>query len=327
MDKLHHFYTKVKNPFVLVSTLPEKVRENVADYLIKLNAPVYLEGISGLRHDPRLQHLRVHFPEHQLKKNFYDGVLRLGGVPTPSVWRSLEKMEGKIEVLSMSHLPFSGLSWGALLLTENYKELPLKRYEGNYSDDQGLPTLFQKYPRAEASLIHYLSAMIPEHSLVYLGNSLPIREWDLGAVNKPFSVFASRGLNGIDGQLSTFFGLASPDCQNWGIFGDLTTIYDLAAPWIIPQIEAKVNIVVVNNGGGMIFSRMFPLEGFLNRHALHFESLAKFWNLPYERWEEIGSTSQDSRLIEIVPDPDQTKQFWKEYDLLANNAVACYSAG
>ena len=80
---------------------------------------------------------------------------------------------------------------------------------------------------------------MPERARVFLGNSLPIREWDLAATAVPrgLSVAASRGLNGIDGQLSTFLGYAERQAPNWALLGDLTALYDLeAAPWIISQL-------------------------------------------------------------------------------------------
>ncbi len=332
MDKLISFYKKVTKPLVLVSTLPKKYRKAICNFLIGLNAPVYLEAVSGLREEQTLQHLRIAQVD---RYKGADGIIRIGGVPTPNIWRMLESMEGEIEVLSLSHLPFSGLSWGDLIITE-YEQLPVKEYvyskasiEADQLISKGLLELYEHYPRAEASLIHSLSKCIPSKSVVYLGNSLPIREWDLAAQNdnKGLEVYASRGLNGIDGQLSTFFGLSTPTQQNWGIFGDLTTLYDMAAPWILKQMEAKVNIVVVNNGGGMIFSRMFPMETILNRHSLSFEPLAKFWSISYERWEQISSVSQDSRLIELIPDRVQTQRFWDDHGKMANNHAACYAAG
>ena len=79
---------------------------------------------------------------------------------------------------------------------------------------------------------------MPDPCTLVLGNSLPIREWDLAATFRcaRLEIGASRGLNGIDGQTSTFLGFAEATTENWAILGDLTTLYDLAAPWILPQL-------------------------------------------------------------------------------------------
>ena len=124
---------------------------------------------------------------------------------------------------------------------------------------------------------------------------------------------ANRGLNGIDGQISTFLGLCQPNRQNWAILGDLTTLYDMAGFWILPQLEQmNATIVVVNNGGGKLFARMYPYQEMLNAHTLNFEPLAKMWGLHYSRWEHVQTLPKTPacRLIELVPDTAATARFW-----------------
>ena len=45
--------------------------------------------------------------------------------------------------------------------------------------------------------------------------------------------FANRGANGIDGALSSYLGVSRDAKEAWGIFGDLTVLYDLNAPAIL----------------------------------------------------------------------------------------------
>lgn len=236
-------------------------------------------------------------------------------------------MEGKVAVLSVSHLPWTGLSWGDVVYGEYDLNSTIAFDEPWYCEKVDVQGLIDAFPRAEPSLIHGLSTMMPRESLVYLGNSMPIRQWDMTATleNKEFRVFASRGLNGIDGQLSTFFGMCEPGESNWCILGDLTTLYDLAGPWVLDQMKGvNVQIVVINNGGGMIFSRFSGHECMLNRHTIHFEHFAKMWNLQYERWESIGTESDASRVVEVIPCEVQTKAFWKHYQNLAKKCEPCY---
>jgi 2-succinyl-5-enolpyruvyl-6-hydroxy-3-cyclohexene-1-carboxylate synthase len=301
---LEAFLSKINRPLVLVSTLDIAAQEPVAQFLTHLNATVYLEGVSGLREDPRLQHLAIDKPD--VKQGAYDGVLRIGGVPTHRVWRDLENLNGQIPALNISEHPFSGLSWANVETVsiatyfEGY-QAP-RKYQGT-DVTRSIPD-FETEPTSEPSLIHHLSCLIPKNSFIYLGNSLPIREWDLAATYEPknFEVQASRGLNGIDGQVSTFLGLCRKETSNWAILGDLTTLYDLAAPWILSQMgDYEINIVVINNGGGKIFARMYPEKEMLHEHHLSFEPLARFWDLDYERWNTIPKTLNPTRhrLIEI----------------------------
>src|SRR5439155_7288655 len=121
--------------------------------------------------------------------------------------------------------------------------------------------ILDEEPQSELAMVRELSRTIPAGARVYLGNSLPIREWDLMATREPrgFTIEANRGANGIDGQLSTFFGQCERGRENVCIVGDLTAIYDGNAPWIVPQLDASFRIVIINNGGGRIFDRVASL--------------------------------------------------------------------
>ena len=182
-----------------------------------------------------------------------------------------------------------------------------------------------QYPQAEQSLYFHLSQCIKKNSRVYLGNSLPIRYWDFAATfeQNNLTIDASRGLNGIDGQISSFLGFADETSQqNLGIFGDLTTLYDLAGLWMLQQRPLlNVNIVVLNNGGGRIFSKVLKGEISLicqNVHSHNFEGLAKLWNLHYEKVFNINEISEfkGQRIIEIIPNSEQGEKLNAQLKLI-----------
>ncbi len=331
---LNNFFTSVSHPIVIVGTLLKEERASVVQFLLKLNCPLILEAISGIREDKKLMHLIIRKFDKLLDTAHQtgypiDGVLRIGGVPTCNFWRDLEALQSKIKVCSISRLPFKGLTFGLLIHTnlnaffnsyEMLSDLKFKMEEWIKEDlkyQQKLNKILNLEKKSSPALIHRLSRLLPEKSHVYLGNSLPIREWDLSAsfVDKGFEIQANRGLNGIDGQFSTFLGLCQEGANNFAILGDLTTLYDMAAPWILPQMsETLVTLFVINNGGGKIFSRMFQSECFQNCHNLSFEPFARMWDMDYEKWEEIPDNIdfglvKKCRLIEIVPDNVATNRF------------------
>jgi 2-succinyl-5-enolpyruvyl-6-hydroxy-3-cyclohexene-1-carboxylate synthase len=334
--KYEAFISKVICPFIVVSALSVESREAVVRYLQFLGAPVYLEASSGIREDERLRELRMECMDsiwETARKNGYeiDGMIRLGGIPTVRFWRDLENEATRVPVCSISELPFSGLSFADLICVESIagflqgiESISAKQFRcfGKWKkqDDEYrefLLSLYDEEPRAEESLIHGLSKLIPMRSKVYLGNSLPIREWDSGATReqKGFEIGCNRGANGIDGQIATFLGFCSREQENWGIFGDLTVLYDLVAPWILPQLDFDVNIVVVNNAGGQIFAPMFKHRAFLNHHTLSFECFAEFWKCAYEKWTtipELIAPLQQSRIIELIPDETATQRFYEK---------------
>lgn len=320
LNGLDQFLMDVDHPLVVLGALRLSVRETVTQFLVKLNAPVYLEGQSGLRTDRRLAHLRVYDP--QLKE--YDGVLRIGGIPTHRIWRELE---GK-KVCSLSEHPFSGLPGGQIIHTcldslksEASFSTPVLQKQIEFQE--GLLELFKDEPLAEATLIYQLSTSLPEKSLVYLGNSLPIREWDLAATydDKQLEVQASRGLNGIDGQLSCFFGLCQKERLNVALLGDLTLLYDLVAPWCLKDLSFPYALVLINNGGGKIFSRLYDNPAIQNLHHLNFAHFAKFWQMPYQEWREVPAQPKLQGLIELVPDPAATDRFNAKLDALRKQQV------
>jgi 2-succinyl-5-enolpyruvyl-6-hydroxy-3-cyclohexene-1-carboxylate synthase len=141
-------------------------------------------------------------------------------------------------------------------------------------------------------------------------------------------------VNGIDGQLSTAFGLAAgfadtlPTKELWILVGDLTALYDLAAPWALVNAElaktsTKIRIVVLNNSGGRIFKRVLAKAPggsapFENEHELDFKNWAAMWKLGYARvmgdsdlHANFSLKLQDRAVIELIPSIDQTARFWE----------------
>jgi 2-succinyl-5-enolpyruvyl-6-hydroxy-3-cyclohexene-1-carboxylate synthase len=170
-------------------------------------------------------------------------------------------------------------------------------------------------------MIRALSALVPAGSVVYLGNSLPIREWDLAAIrtDRRWTVGVNRGANGIDGQLSTFLGMCAPGREHWALVGDLTALHDLGAPWILSRLSTgPVRIVVVNNGGGQIFRRLFPYPELRNEHGVTFGRWADMWSLAYRRWDVVPPRTDlpDRVVIELTPETATTDAFWRAYDAL-----------
>ncbi|MBS4171021.1 2-succinyl-5-enolpyruvyl-6-hydroxy-3-cyclohexene-1-carboxylic-acid synthase [Neochlamydia sp. AcF95] len=329
---LDQFIQTNRYPFIVVGALSSQARQAIVKFLSNYQAPVYLEATSGLRENPSLLAQSITRSENiwRAAENAgypIDGILRIGGIPTFRLWRDLEELKGRINVCSISELPFTGLSWGSNCLVPLHDFFSIYRYSYTINkscsawlkEDQRyqskLLTLLQEEPQAEASLIYHLSKQIPSSSLIYLGNSLPIREWDAYATReeKHENIFANRGLNGIDGQLSTFLGMSSYSQQNWGIMGDLTTLYDLAAPWILEQLkEIDLNLIVINNSGGKIFASMYANKQIQNQHHLRFRSFADMWNMRYVHYTHLPEAISygGHQLVEIMPDETATMRFW-----------------
>jgi 2-succinyl-5-enolpyruvyl-6-hydroxy-3-cyclohexene-1-carboxylate synthase len=154
-----------------------------------------------------------------------------------------------------------------------------------------------------------------------LGNSLPLREWDLAASREAEDriFFANRGVNGIDGLVSTTLGLAGPDRPTAALLGDLSALYDLAGLWPAAQLAGTdITIAVMNNGGGKIFDPMFGHHAFLNTHDLRLHGWAEMfgWHYGIVRDPQNPWPEGRPRLVEILPDPQATRRLAEKYAAL-----------
>jgi 2-succinyl-5-enolpyruvyl-6-hydroxy-3-cyclohexene-1-carboxylate synthase len=134
---------------------------------------------------------------------------------------------------------------------------------------------------------------------VFLGNSMPIRDFDscVAAVSKDVvHVFANRGASGIDGNIATVAGLAM-GCASplLAVMGDLAALHDLNS---LPLLHGlPVALVVINNGGGGIF-RFLPIdveERLLETpHAWEFRGAAQQFGMEYH---QVASLSKLRTLL------------------------------
>ena len=331
-DVCSEFFGKVSHPLILVSTLSPEDAHRLAPWLASLDCPLYLESVSQLRGHRNLQEFSLRSGERILLtpevREACDGVLRIGGIPTPRFWR---ECEGR-QVLHVSAVNLPGLEG-------NSPVVPLEmflRISGNYSPRGGrtgplwsrdriasekLEQLLATEPRSEAGLVHALSQRIATDARLFLGNSLPIREWDLAASrsNDGHMVQANRGVNGIDGLISTALGLSGSDRPTTAVIGDLSALYDMAGLWPAAQLPAAdFTLAVINNGGGKIFDRMFRSAAFLNTHQLRLRGWAEMfgWHYGVMNTPDDPFPSGSPRLVEILPDEDATRRFAEQYAAL-----------
>jgi len=99
--------------------------------------------------------------------------------------------------------------------------------------------------------------VLPDNSILFVGNSMPIRYVNImqPTDNKCVSIYANRGSSGIDGTSSTAVGIAlkHPNKIVTLLVGDIAFLYDKNAFWVNPM-PSNLRIIVSNNAGGGIFN-------------------------------------------------------------------------
>ncbi len=149
---------------------------------------------------------------------------------------------------------------------------------GRRADDairQALATIDEPF---EAGVPAALEGHLPDHAILVVGSSMPVRDLDgyLAPGATPVRCLANRGVNGIDGVVSTALGVAAAAVGPVLLLvGDVAFVHDLNALVAARLHGLSATIVVIDNDGGGIFS--FLPQGTAERPDIglpeHFEEL------------------------------------------------------
>ncbi len=117
---------------------------------------------------------------------------------------------------------------------------------------------------SDLDIVGKFASAIPEGWSVQVANSTAVRALQRVAPQLPNNVFCNRGVNGIDGSVSTAVGYWASGKPTLLITGDLSFFYDSNALFcgaVQKRVsEAPFIIVLLNNGGGSIFKSLKGLD-------------------------------------------------------------------
>ncbi|MBA9029042.1 2-succinyl-5-enolpyruvyl-6-hydroxy-3-cyclohexene-1-carboxylic-acid synthase [Peribacillus huizhouensis] len=152
----------------------------------------------------------------------------------------------------------------------------------------------------EGKLFYHLNELMPEHSHLFVGNSMPIRDLDtfFFSNNKNVEIYANRGANGIDGIVSTALGVSTVKEKTVLVIGDLSFFHDMNGLLAGKLQGQNLTILVINNDGGGIFSFLSQASEkeyfevlFGTPHGLDFSHSAQLYNATYQKiqnWDEFS---------------------------------------
>lgn len=147
-----------------------------------------------------------------------------------------------------------------------------------------------RQPIGELALPHVLDQVVAPQTPIFVANSMAIRDMDDVFTGQTTQrIYANRGANGIDGVVSTAMGMSSTTNQRSILLtGDLTLFHDMNGLMMARQYQLPIDIIVVNNDGGAIFSFLpqaaepdyFELL-FGTPLGLEIEKIAALYDMPF----------------------------------------------
>jgi 2-succinyl-5-enolpyruvyl-6-hydroxy-3-cyclohexene-1-carboxylate synthase len=155
-----------------------------------------------------------------------------------------------------------------------------------------------------------------QNSILFLGNSMPIRDANYYLPKASGPIFANRGLSGIDGNIATACGIATGIQKHViALLGDLSVLHDINSLALVAKSPYPCTLLVINNQGGGIFSFLdldhpetIKETYFSTRHDISFSSAAQLFSLPYYApqnllsLQEILQQDPHSSIIELRTD-------------------------
>ena len=195
---------------------------------------------------------------------------------------------------------------------------------------QKLGTAIEEPSCFEGRTIRELQQHISDNAQVLIANSMSIRDFDyfwFSGESKAV-LYGNRGVNGIDGTISTALGLAVNGRPTYLVTGDLSLFHDLNGLAVAKTHNLNLTIILHNNDGGGIFEYL-PQKGtkhfdylFSTSQGLDYSGAAKLYGCDYTKISSpnelsfvLAKIGQESgvHIIEIPTNREYSRELHKKY--------------
>ena len=182
----------------------------------------------------------------------------------------------------------------------------------------------------EGRTIRELQEHIPEDGQIFVANSMTIRDFDYFwfSGESRAVLYGNRGVNGIDGTISTALGLATNGKPTYLVTGDLSLFHDLNGLAVAKTHNLNLTIILHNNDGGGIFEYL-PQKGtkhfdylFSTSQGLDYSGAAKLYGCGYTKISSpdelssvLANVSQETgvHIVEIPTNREYSRELHKKY--------------
>ena len=177
---------------------------------------------------------------------------------------------------------------------------------------------------SEPAVAAALGEWLPPDGTLFVAASMPIRDVELFAGNHELAprYLSNRGANGIDGTVSSAFGVAAvSDGPVVLLIGDIALLHDVGGLLAARRLNLNLTIVLLNNDGGGIF-HFLPVAGegeefeehVATPHGIDFSHAAQTYGCAYEHPADLealrvaverSSADGGTTIIEVRTDREE----------------------
>lgn len=177
----------------------------------------------------------------------------------------------------------------------------IERWQSIEAQSRKAITQYISQATDESAFVNTLIQKLTKDDALFVSNSMPIRDVDNLLFDSEVEVYANRGANGIDGVISTALGMAVHKRVTL-LIGDLAFYHDMNGLLMAKLNDIHINVVILNNDGGGIFSYL-PQKTAAEQYfeclfgtptGLNFEYTAMLYDFSFKRLDNITDFSQVS---------------------------------
>jgi 2-succinyl-5-enolpyruvyl-6-hydroxy-3-cyclohexene-1-carboxylate synthase len=330
----------------------------LADYAARIGIPLLADPLSGARRgDATVVHYDLLLRDAEFAQTHRpDFIFRLGDLPTSKPLRAW--LAGLPDVAQIAfdpqgnwHDPDSvvGMRLRSRLPQPDSVDVEPGWLDSWRAADTAVASALAPVLEAELSepsVAAYLGRELPPDSTLFVASSMPVRDVEgyFPARENPPRLLANRGANGIDGTVSSAFGVAA--CSDGPVvllIGDLAVVHDLGGLVAARRTGLPLVIVLLNNAGGGIF-HFLPVasqtdafeEHIATPSELDFSEVASLFGCAHERPVDLAEFVQTlsrslsaggTTLIEVRTDRVANRELHAELERAALAAIERASAG
>jgi 2-succinyl-5-enolpyruvyl-6-hydroxy-3-cyclohexene-1-carboxylate synthase len=310
--------------------------ERLADFASRTRIPLLADPLSGARRgDAAIAHYDLLLRDESFASSHEPQfVIRVGDLPTSKPLRAwLASLEGVAQIAidpdGIWHDPDSvvGMRIAGLLPLPDQPPPVEEGWLASWrtADQAGADAVESVLGEdlSEPLVARSLASWLSPSSTLFVASSMPIRDIEsFVPVRHGPRVLSNRGANGIDGTVSSAFGVAAAASGPVVLLiGDVALAHDIGGLLAARRLGLALTIVLLNNDGGGIF-HFLPVAGQTDAfeehvatpHGLEFAQAAALYGCSYERPGERAALqdaverslrSDRTTIIEVRTDREQ----------------------